>query len=837
MSMQLRLHAQALARASASTNTLDHHHQHRVLNGASTSSTSGGSNPQSSTAVNGSSGSTGVGGGTLAGSSSSNSTQQPSIVTASPFPVTALTIPTPHESGLTLTIEVYAPTGNRTHHVTSETLKGCVRISRPRLPEAAGLNDEGLGDDSADSSGVQTPKAPLVSMIKSLSIRFYTESRSLYWSLVDPNTVKSSSTSYGNGSTTTTSASSEKTSTSETTPELELRQSLQKASLGQGTKQLVSNPLQRIVSPDGKKTTKKLAASDKTSKKTKKKGSGSGNECHWSLDHEWARAVFSEVSLVSNGRLQQQAVFDPVAPNPALANDGGGSAGSSRKSKSKSRSKGSPSFNRLPAHSIPSIINNSDELVFPFRVMLPLDVSYDEWNRHRGASRSQHRHPRPAPPTCRDASDASVEWICEAICDLRSSSLTSPYSSVPTTPKRTSMEALSPITSLSLPGSVTFDTNGVVPSTMTNPDHLNMSQFDPQPDEDSDTSSFEEDLLNPIIDTCGFLLSKASRIVQRQVFPVMNADARLFNHDLGDAVMPSIAESERKALRHHAGKRIDGEDDLKRARWLKTIEIRSRMGGLYGTLSIEVRGGVIPILAFGLLLSIQSLAYLQLVTHKPFYLPRTNLRGSLNLFISYQQTQTRSFFGSSTFGSKNDLPTIKHVNLAVDYYSWTKGTRSAHFYLKRSSGNGKVRKEVTPLRRLKVPLDLPLSSCLSATLARAPSNASITTSSSASAPESDSSLPKPNSTTSSQNSYKLRIPFDLRNAQADFIENVAELVPSFKTANVEREYTISVSVRLDKDDVDYYIGVVPFQLTSGVAPLKEKELGGIDEGTEEEEEV
>ncbi|SCZ87458.1 BZ3500_MvSof-1268-A1-R1_Chr2-2g04924 [Microbotryum saponariae] len=52
--------------------------------------------------------------------------------------------------------------------------------------------------------------------------------------------------------------------------------------------------------------------------------------------------------------------------------------------------------------------------------------------------------------------------------------------------------------------------------------------------------------------------------------------------------MPSIAENERKALRHHAGKRIDGEGDARRARWLKTIEMRSRMGGLYGTLSIEV---------------------------------------------------------------------------------------------------------------------------------------------------------------------------------------------------------------------------------------------------------
>ncbi|SGY86001.1 BQ5605_C009g05794 [Microbotryum silenes-dioicae] len=817
MSMQLRSHAQDLARASASSTTTDqqHHHQHGFLSLKGASLTPNSSSSGSTPYLNGA-----TDAGVASGTTASSNMVQPA--TPSPFPVTALTVPTPHESGLTITIEVYRPTGNRTHHVTSETLKGIVRISRPRLPvTTAGARIDEEGGDAADFSGVQTPRAPLVSLIKSLSIRFYTESRSLYWSLVDPNIVKSSSHGNGSSATTTAMASSAKNATSETAVEQELRQSLQKATLGQGTKQLVSNPLQKIVSPDGKKSTKKPAESDKNSKKPKKKSSSTAEECHWSLDHEWARAVFSEISLVSNGRLQQQAIVDPVLLNSALANGGpnSSSTGSVRKSK-KSRSKGAPSFHRLPAHSIPSIIDNSDELVLPFRVMLPLDVSYDEWNRHRGASRSQHRVPRPAPPTCKDASDASVEWVCEAICDLRLSSLTSPYSSVPTTPKRTSMEALGSVTSVSLPGSATFDTNGV-----TNPDHLKMSQVDPQPDQDSDTSSFEEDVLNPVIDTRGFLLSKPSRIVQRQVYPVMNSDARLFNHDLGDEVMPSIAENERKALRHHAGKRIDGEGDARRARWLKTIEMRSRMGGLYGTLSIEVSWEV-GLWSGALLTSHRmSLAYLQLVTHKPFYLPRTNLRGSLNLFISYQQARTRSFFGSSTFGSKNDLPTIKHVNLAVDYYSWTKG------------GNGKVRKEVTPLRRLKVPLDLPLASCLSSTLARAPSNASTVSSAStsASAQESDPSLSH-TPFTPSQNRYKLRIPFDLRNAQANFFENVAELVPSFKTANVEREYTISVSVRIDKDDVDYYIGVVPFQLTSGVAPLKEDELGGIDEGTEEEEE-
>lgn len=47
---------------------------------------------------------------------------------------------------------------------------------------------------------------------------------------------------------------------------------------------------------------------------------------------------------------------------------------------------------------------------------------------------------------------------------------------------------------------------------------------------------------------------------------------------------------------------------------------------------------------------------------------------------------------------------------------------------------------------------------------------------------------------------------------------------------------MTVSVRMSNSETDYTVAIVPFQLTSGVSPVVEGHLGGIEEGDEDEEE-
>lgn len=146
----------------------------------------------------------------------------------------------------------------------------------------------------------------------------------------------------------------------------------------------------------------------------------------WSLQHEWARSSVSLVSLISNGDMD-------VEPD-----------------------------------------EDGDELSFRFHFVLPSLVSFDEWNPFQGANRERHRELRPSPPTSRDSPDASVEWICEAILDLRGPSRSNLPSPIATrTPVDSDAQSLS---------AQSFES----------------------------TSSFSNDLLRPLIDTRGFLASKAS---------------------------------------------------------------------------------------------------------------------------------------------------------------------------------------------------------------------------------------------------------------------------------------------------------------------------------------
>lgn len=389
----------------------------------------------------------------------------------------------------------------------------------------------------------------VVSWVRSLALRFYCESRTTYWVILDDK-------------------------------ELERRK----------LEWQENKPPPTDLAEAVTRTMSRGSALKKDQKRHKKEQ----DAVRWSNEPEWARATFGEISLVAQGGIQTVGAEE-----------------------------------------------QSDRFIISFQFQLPTELSFDEWNYHQGADRSQHRTLRPSPPSVRDAVDASVEWVVEAVLDLRwasRSNLATPMHHSPTASE------------VSL-GTVS-------------------------------TSSFDQDQLDPWRNSRGFLLSKPSRIVHRKVLPVICADAASKEHDLSDEKVGSFAAAERAALRSHAGRlSVGGKDAAKEKSqsWMKVIELRSKaLGTVQGHLTVEV----------GPVLSSRDANSLtppvgQLIAHKPLYLPRTNLRGSLSLYLDWNAAAKRRF---GVGKSATDGVRIEQATLAVDCWRWSKG------------GSGKVKKSSTALR-------------------------------------------------------------------------------------------------------------------------------------------
>lgn len=367
---------------------------------------------------------------------------------ASTFPYSAALFEKAHSSGLEVRIELDPPSNWQGHYCTTETLSGRVTVIRK-------------------ASSAFPADSAVVCWIRSLALRLYCESRTTFWMILDDQEVERR--------------------------KMEMQENLPPPTdLGEAVQRTMSR---------GSRATKGG---------TKKGKQGEKETVRWSLEPEWARATFGEVSLVSNGAFQVAGAEE-----------------------------------------------RDDRFNLPFQVVLPSELSFDEWNHFSHADRSHHRTLRPSPPSCRDSADASVEWVVEAILDLRwasRSNLATPLHRTPTESPTSSIASVS-------------------------------------------TSSFDLDQLDPWRNSRGFLLSKPSRIVGRVVFPVIPADAKELEHNLADEEIDSFAEGERKALRAHAGKLNLSVAEAHRnsSTWLKIIELRSSaLGKLLGLLTVEVR----PILPF-----------------------------------------------------------------------------------------------------------------------------------------------------------------------------------------------------------------------------------------------
>ena len=317
-----------------------------------------------------------------------------------------------------------------------------------------------------------------------------------------------------------------------------------------------------------------------------------------SNEPEWARATFGEISLVSNGAIHGVGVEE-----------------------------------------------QSDRFSLPFQFQLPAELAFDEWNYHQGADRSLHRNLRSSPPSVRDQVDASVEWVVEAVLDLRwasRSNLATPMHHSPTASEVSSIASVS-------------------------------------------TTSFDQDQLDPWRNSRGFLLSKPARSVHRTILPVIPADAVSRDHDLSDEKVGSFAENERTALRNHAGRlSVGGKETAKEKSqsWMKVIDLRSKaLGSLHGHLTVEVRIVSVAHLCDNCIMT--DLLIEQLVAHRPLYLPRTNLRGSLSLYLDWLPAVKRRF---NVGKSATDAVRVEEATLAVDQIVWTRG------------GSGKVKKSTMALR-------------------------------------------------------------------------------------------------------------------------------------------
>lgn len=333
----------------------------------------------------------------------------------------------------------------------------------------------------------------------------------------------------------------------------------------------------------------------------------------WCLEPEWARATIGEIACISNGALQ--------ARTDSL---------------------------------------DLDQVVLPFQVTLPTEIAFDEWNSCPGADRSMHRLVRPAPSSCRDRQDASVEWIVEAVLDLR-------YSS------RVGASASNQVAGMAAGSSCD---NASIKSTS--------------------TTSFDLDQLDPWTNTRGFCISKPSRLVTRAVFDVIAADLKLAGHDLRDSMLASFASGERARLRTHAGKLQENEADASvgtgapnsnnstSAHYKKVIELRTNaLSTRIGTLTVEVRetrchgarhsrNNPPPFVA-------------QLATHSPMYLSRKNLRSSLSMYLDWQLA-SNGFRRAISSAGGSDKYRLVSASMTMEGWSWTRG------------GNGKIRREVMPLR-------------------------------------------------------------------------------------------------------------------------------------------
>lgn len=445
----------------------------------------------------------------------------------------------------------------------------------------------------------------------------------------------------------------------------------------------------------------------------------------WSLEPEWARATFGEFSLVSSAALQVRAQVD-----------------------------------------------ETDRLVIPFEVAIPVELNYDEWNRCPGADRSQHRLSRPSPPSCRDSVDVSVEWIAEAILDLSHSSRGDIRDGGPAADTAS-------LTSVS-------------------------------------TTSFNLDQLDPWTNSRGFCTSKPSRIVTRTVYPVMTADSGRLKQDLADEVVPSFASEERARLRTHAGRLMvpkivpDGKSGA--AHYMKVIDLRSTaLSSRLGNLTVEVRGSSGHVAQTALFTGILVITarHTPAIVHLPRESPQLaqllSRLAALNqaLFICCITTQAQSGFGSHFYG-RLELVSRRQRESAARADSAQVSYDAAH-RMRRKSLTSELH------RRLRIPLDVPLSICAQ---------------------------------TADTGRYKVRVPFDLRAAQGQ--AGSETLLPSFKTANAEREvsasaalrrtpiasthfflwqYTLTVSVRFSHSETEYIVGIVPVSMRDRLIDYSEQADG------------
>lgn len=371
-------------------------------------------------------------------------------VKAPEFPFSAATNPrqAAHSSGLDLRIHLEPPVSGRDVYCTSETLRGTILVTRQ------------MGANSTSPFA----ERDVLAWIRSLSVRFQCESRSMFWTILDDK-----------------EAERRKLEMQENVPP----SSLSVVDLGEAVHRTLSRG-------------SRAAGAEKKKKKSHKES------VRWSLEPEWARATFGEVSLVANGAVQVAGAEE-----------------------------------------------RWDALALPFQVALPTEIAFDEWSHFPEADRSLHRDLRPAPPSARDPADASVEWIVEAVLDLRwasRSNLATPLHLTPTHSPTASIASVS-------------------------------------------TTSFDQDQLDPWRNSRGLLLSKPSRLVSRTVVSVVPADARSLGHDLSQECVPGFAEQERMALRSHAGRATSSSAEAHRhsSTWTRVIELRTNaLGTIMGHLTAEV---------------------------------------------------------------------------------------------------------------------------------------------------------------------------------------------------------------------------------------------------------
>lgn len=204
------------------------------------------------------------------------------------------------------------------------------------------------------------------------------------------------------------------------------------------------------------------------------------------------------------------------------------------------------------------------------------------------------------------------------------------------------------------------------------------------------------------------------------------------------------------------------------------------------------------------------------------HLHRTDFAVSLRRYLSFFPSSKTTLFGRALDTKTVPNITIKRANISVDGWNWTRG------------GNGKVYKEIAPLRRVA--------------FWRQPSSRSQLTRLS---PQAPSSLAR-HSSRVLLSRWSLQGPNAHRHAGSPrsnaFATPHSELQDAKRRARGEpslpplnlaltnpRQYTITVSIRLSNGPTDYYVASIPFQLTSGVTPVEASNLGGILEGEEEEE--